>query len=423
MFDGCGFHHPYITLIAQDYLNSCLNNETPGGSAASPTSILWRAPYLKGVTHELNYVDFYAERGIDAITDIWGVSHGVTEYDEPLVVMFESMYKGLKYFCRTNTSDDWAEYWRQFEKYNHCMGVAKWNFSLEEEPAYTRANYQIIQDLRLNYDRFGQIAKKTAEWVEKIVGGDEVYTYCFLGLFADRSKPIDCYARAVMKNPEMLNEECVRKHLINLVSRKIDEMKCGKLYVKGAFKFVAPDLVMAMEYVGGLEPVGCLNADEFYSRDCGGSILGERLIERNPHICHSEHTILTGADNELRRRYCPNLINVCMVNAKSLVMQKLQGADADGDLVFVIDDETIMSGVDRDSVIVMDADDKITVEKERDTPENRLKVTVRTMKNLIGEYSNYSCVYHNKTPRTPEQRAKYDRYIEIISILTGKSID
>lgn len=90
--------------------------------------------------------------------------------------------------------------------------------------------------------------------------------------------------------------------------------------------------------------------------------------------------------------------------------------------MFVIDNDIIKSGVDRDAFTVMDIDDKVTVESEENTPENRLKVTLRSMKNMIGEYSNYATAYHNKMPKNSEQRMKYDKYVDIISVLTGKSI-
>ena len=413
VFDGCGIHHPLITLSAQEAL----------GCSSKPTSILWRAPYIKGVTHEVNYIDFFRDRGVVEIEDIWKVKHGVTEVDEPMIIMFESMYKGLKYFKKTNSQEDWKYYWEKFREYQHCFGITKWNFSLEEEPVYTRANYQILQDLKLDYSEFAKLAKDSVKWIEKIIQGDPIYTYCFLGLFADKHKALNCFTRAVLKNPQMLDEGGVRNFIINLINKKIDDMKCGKLYVKGSFKFIVQDLIMAMEHIAGLQPTGCLQSNEFFSKDAAGPILGERLIERNPHICHSEHTILTGTDNELRTKYLPELTNVCMVNGDSLVMQRLQGCDSDGDLVLVVDSDLMMSGVNRESIIVMDTDDKITVEEEEDTIDNKVKITLRTMKNLIGEYSNFSSAYHNKTPKTKEQKAIYEKYIEIIATLTGKSID
>ena len=88
----------------------------------------------------------------------------------------------------------------------------------------------------------------------------------------------------------------------------------------------------------------------------------------------------------------------------------------------VFDDERVLAGVSRDAIPVIDVDDKVTTEPEEFNIENRLKVTLRTMKNLIGEYSNYATAYLNRCPQTEEQKEKYRTYVDIISVLTGKSI-
>ena len=113
VFDGCGIHHPNITQSVQSMLSS----------RTSPTSILWRMPFIKGVTHEMDYVSFFAERGISSITDLWGVKHSVLPNAEPLIILTESMYKGINYFALNGTYQDWDDYWKRFRKYQHCIGV------------------------------------------------------------------------------------------------------------------------------------------------------------------------------------------------------------------------------------------------------------------------------------------------------------
>lgn len=410
LFDGCGIHHPAITMQVMSYL----------GVEERMTSILWRMPYIKGVTHEMDYESFYEERGVEFIQDLWGKWHSV---HDRMLILTESMYKGIKYFKRYGTYRDWDLYWDMFNKYQHCIGVAKWNFPKETEPLYTRANYQILQDLELEYGEFSCIADYTVDWVERIINGDPLYTFNFLGLNADRCTPVNDYCRAVVKNPAMLHERSVRAYVVSLIKKALDEMKCGKLWVKGSFKFLAPDLVMLLEHVGGEPLKGCLDSGEFWSQDYYGTLSGERLIERNPHICRSEHCILNGVDNELTARWCGHLENVCMVNSKELVMQRLNGADVDGDLVLVIDNDIMKRGVDRTVPIVIDVDDKITAKAEEDNKENRLELMKRTMKSLIGEYSNYASAYHNKCPSSEEQREKYRKMIDTISVVVGKSID
>ena len=412
IFDGCGIHHPAITTHVQEYLNL----------RERPTTLLLRMPYIKGVTHEIDYPAYFQEHGITSITDIWGIRHSVLPDAEPMFILTESMYKGYGYFNRTGTCFDWDDYWNRFVKYNHCVGITKWNFSKEREPVYTRGNYQILQDLQMDFDDFATLAGDSVDWAERIISGDPLYVYCFLGLTADRHTGLNSYCRAILKNPVMLQEDSVRQYIRRAISKYVNEFKCGKLFLKGCFKFIAPDLIALLEHIGGIEVKGCLEADEFYSHDISGAMHGIRSIERNPHICASEHVLLNAVDNE-QLRWVHHLDNVCMLNCKSIVTQRLQGCDFDGDLALVIDNPVYRSGVREDGAPVIDVDDKVTVAPEADTPENRSKVILRTMKNMIGEFSNYSSAYHNKMPQSEAARQKYEKYIDIIAVATGKSID
>ena len=409
-FDGCGIHHPDITRQVTELLH-----------AKEPvTSILWRIPWTKGLSHSVDYESFLLERGIEYIQDIWGRWHSV---HDKMLIFTESMFKGMKYFKVYGDGRDWDRYWDLFDKYQHCFGVSKWNFSFDEEPVFTRANYQILQDLDLPYNKFRMLAEDSAEWAQRIIEGDTLYTYTFLGLTADRCTPVNAYAKAILKNPEMMYERNVRKYLRESVKKYIDGMKCGKLWMQACFKFLVPDLILLMEHIGGLPLRGSLEADEFYSRDIDGAFSGEYLIERNPHICKSEHALLRAVTTPDIIKYVGDLANICMVNCKSLIAPRLNGADFDGDLVLVLQNEIMQEGVHRDIPIVIDVEDKAAAMVEPDTVEGRVALTMRTMKSLIGEYSNYSSAYHNKCPRSDEQKQLYEKYVDQISVLTGKAID
>lgn len=314
VFDGCGLCHPAL----------CREIEQRLGSSTRISSMILRAPFIKGVVHEVDYPTFFAERGVTEIEDVWGIKH---KADEQMIILTESMYKGLKYFKTYDDSRDWDLYWERFHKYEHCIGIAKWNFTVDEEPVYTRGNYQILQDLDLPYEEFRSLANDSVDWADRIVHGDLLYTYCFLGLYADKHNPKNDYTAAIMKNPEMMKEPTVKKYLLNLLNKYKNDMKCGKLWLKATFKFMAPDLIMLLEHIGGLEQIGCLESDEFFSFNRDGVYEGEYLIERNPHICKSEHVILKGVHNAAIDKYCGHLANVCMLNGKSISAQKLNGAD------------------------------------------------------------------------------------------------
>ncbi len=412
LWDGSGIHSPEITQYVKQQINSDEN----------PTSILWRLPYGKGMTHEIDFKKWFKEEtNLSIITDVFGITHNINDVD---IIITKSFYKGYSYFKKYGDYRDWENYWDVFKKYNHCIGIATWNYSFDNEPRMTKSNYQILQDLYLDFEDFLDFADYTKEWINKIINGDQIYTFCFLGLFADHQSPSNDYMKAILKNPEMLKEECVRKYLIDLLQKNIDLMKCGKFYLEGSFKFVVTDLIAFLQYISGdKNPKGVLKADEFYSIDVDGVCLGERIIERNPHISHEEHVILKGINDQYMKEYCSHLSNLCQLNGHSICLPRLNGADEDGDRIFQINDITLKSGIKRNLPIVIDMEDKITTLEEEINKENIITNTIRSMVSLVGESSNCASCYHNKSPQSDKQKQKYLGYINILSIVNGKAID
>lgn len=91
--------------------------------------------------------------------------------------------------------------------------------------------------------------------------------------------------------------------------------------------------------------------------------------------------------------------------------------------MLVVDNEMMMSGVDRNASIVIDVDDKMTTLEEEDTVENKIEVILRGMNSLIGETSNCATAYHNKRPKTDEQKKIYEGFVDLLSVVNGKNID
>ena len=415
-FDGCGVAHP--ALMRQ--IEKCLNTNEHIGS------MIFRMPYFKGVFNEMNYVEFYKERGIKSIKDIWGVEHSVEEDAEPMFIAGLSMFKGFKYFKKDGTVSDWDRYKELLLKYNHAMGVAKWNYQYENEPLKTRSNYQILVTLDLPYEKFKHLADESVDWYQKITSPTDegaLYTQCFLGLMADDVNPLTHYAAALARNPQMAHDPCVKGYVHSLLDKYRNDFKCGKLFLDATYKFLAPDLIAFMEAAAGLPVVGCLKGDEFYSFDRNGPMLRECVIDRNPHLASAEHVVLNGVDNELTQKYCSHLDNVAMINVFSITPQRLNGADFDGDLVLVIRNDIMISGIDRNARPVCDTQDKITALAQRDNLKNKLTCILRGLKSQIGEYANYGCSFHNKVPTTEKTKKEYEKYIDILSICMGKEID
>ena len=410
-FDGCGIMHPVIAERISKMF----------GFGEKFNSCIIRAPYIKGCVHKVDYTKFFMDRGVEWIKDIWGVEHSIYE---PMIIIDESMYKGYKYFKYYDDYRDWDYYWEMFEKYNHCMGIAKYNFSSDEEKYYTRGNYQILQDLKLDYSEFKHLSDVTMDFFENVMDGKIEYMLAFLGLVGGTNKAVSCYTRAVERDYSMLNEEGVRNNIKHLIKGYVDDAKAGKIWLKGCFKFAIPDLIAFMEHVGGLEVKGCLGAQQMWTKGKIGYKVGKQyLITRNPHITSSEHDVVVMESNEVIEKYLGHLENVCMIDMYSPHMNRLNGCDFDGDILFVLDEPVMINGVDMSVPVVMDVDDKITILPQDYNEENICELILHNLDNRIGEYSNYATCYHNKMKKTEKTRKIHEDYIATLSVMTGKEID
>lgn len=411
VFDGCGIMHPVVAeRISRMF-----------GFGEKFNSCIIRAPYIKGCVHKVDYTKFFMDRGIEWIKDIWGVEHSIYE---PMIIIDESMYKGYKYFKYYDDYRDWDYYWEMFEKYHHCMGIAKYNFSSDEEKYYTRGNYQILQDLQLDYSEFKHLSDVTMDFFENVMDGKIEYMLAFLGLVGGTNKAVSCYTRAVERDYRMLEEEGVRNNIKHLIKGYVDDAKAGKIWLKGCFKFAAPDLIAFMEHVGGLEVKGCLGVQQIWTKGRVGYQIGKQyLITRNPHITSSEHDVVVATSNEEIEKYLRHLENVCVIDMYSPHMNRLNGCDFDGDILFVLDEPIMIQGVDMSVPVVMDVDDKITILPQDYNEENICELILHNLDNRIGEYSNYATCYHNKMKKTEKTKKIHDDYIATLSVMTGKEID
>lgn len=400
-WDGLGLIHPDLSREIKSLIG--IINE-------SPTSWMIRGPFIKGVVHSIPYDKFWVENGITEIEDVYGQKW---DSQGKYIILTKSQFKGFKFF---KTFDD---YLSAFRKYNHCFGIAKWNYPVEKEPRFTRTSYQTLQTLDLPYEEFKHLADYSKDLIEKIISGDKVYTNTFLGLFADNVNPQNDYMKAILKNPEMLKDPHLHKYYQGMLRKYITEMKCGKLWVKGSFKILASDLVMLMQKIAGIEANGVLTEDEFWAKSYEGVCRGQYSINRNPHIAASEALILDGKGYD---RWHNHLDNVIVLNAKSIVLPRLSGADSDGDLALVSNDGYLVSGA-KYHLPVLDVEDKASAKEKELTLDNIVESVLFSFSNMIGEYSNMATSYLNRTPRTEEQIQRYLDNVDYISVLNGKEID
>lgn len=82
-----------------------------------------------------------------------------------------------------------------------------------------------------------------------------------------------------------------------------------------------------------------------------------------------------------------------------------------------------MNGINRDSYIVLDIEDKITAKEQEYNLKNIIDFTKKSLSSRIGEISNCASTYHNKYAKDEEIKKKYEDYTCLLSVINGKEID
>ena len=95
--------------------------------------------------------------------------------------------------------------------------------------------------------------------------------------------------------------------------------------------------------------VECLQGTVAYAPKTAFPYSGQITLLRNPHIARNEEAVvgLLEEEGSLRRRYLSHLSYVVMVDARTLIPERLGGADYDGDIVKLIADPLLNECVRR----------------------------------------------------------------------------
>lgn len=291
VFDGSGIISPDMAYkwacdLGLDYI---------------PSNFIVRSAFIKGMVSVFDFHDFACkfakpnDDGKHAIVDCYGQEHCVEDVD---VILTASQFKmGKKY----GSLDEYNYY---SKLYGHVWGVSR--MSKKHDSEYSLLNYQYIQSLDLNDESISQLTKYTEDWLYKICSGDELYTKLFAYGVGTEHQNIDDvlshtdigFLKALCIDFELFNDDYIRRKVFQLVQKKIDEAKIGRLWTRGNYQTMIADPFALAQHAFGLEVTGLLPKDCHYSE-----FWYERGVEkidamRSPMVDASEHKVSNIVCNE-----------------------------------------------------------------------------------------------------------------------------
>ena len=207
-------------------------------------------------------------------------------------------------------------------------------------------NYQFIQSYQLTDEQIEELIQPTIQELHDILGLDYQKSLLFLkGMYLSEDnlwQLEDDFAKALMIEPEMINDPYVRNRIWQMLRKRIKEAKVGVIRVHGNYSIISGDPYALCQSMSGLEITGLLKAGELYNRywiDKGTPCVS---CFRAPMTAQNNVVKLKVACNE-DTEYWYRYMNTCTIlNAWDTTTHATNGADKDGDMYFLTDDKVLV---------------------------------------------------------------------------------
>ena len=411
-----------------------------------------RMPYIKGVVHKVDFASLLSELEVPFIVDMWGNKHNPADVD---IVLTDSMFKGLKWM--TDNGLSWAEYLERCKRYNHALYVSGKD-KIEPQDT-TELNYQFLNTLSITDDEFrpkdlplgfkGSPEYDSRHWITKTTEAE------YYRLVADNAARRRYFtdelsedltdnrrkfrAELIKKNALFIDEPIYARELKDRAENLLGRYAMGQLLVAGDNRYLSDDLLrliayMVKEAVGDGEAYSLLEkefiSDNFmYAPQPSYEKSDYYTILRSPHIARNEEVLVKPMEpGELREKYFSHLSYVIMVDSRSLIPERLGGADFDGDMVKTIADPLVNKCVMRSSTelpLLKIPTEQPLIADANDWYERFITVK-NTFSSRVGQISNAALsrgiiAYDENT--ADEEKERYYHEVETLAILTGLEID
>lgn len=340
-----------------------------------------RFSFEKGMLFTFDYVDF-AERvagGNYIIKDAWGDEFDVRNVE---AIFTTSM---VKLWDSYSSCED---YLSKSLKNGYTFSVPKvCPETLDNERAL---NYQFIQPYIFDDDDINELVRPTLEEFYEVLGDDWRKTILFLcgkGLNENNVKKLNNdYIKATMIDERVIDDPYVRSHVYQLIKHRIDEAKVGILKVHGNYSILSGDPYALCQSMFGLEVTGLLKAGELYNKYWADSGAEKVVCFRAPMTCANNIVAMHPSRTEEVMYWYRYMKVVTILNAWDTTCATLNGADFDGDLIFITDNNVLVTK-HRQLPALMCAQRKAC--KTIPTEEDFIRSNIDSFGNGIGQTTNW----------------------------------
>jgi hypothetical protein len=266
--------------------------------------------------------------------DAWGTERDIRDAD---VIITTSMLK------LWDSYSSYEEYYENCIKNGHEFAVAK------STPHKLRnmhtTNYQYLQDFNLNDEQIDQLIAPTVEKIKDCLGLDwrKLILYmCGQGIDERTVELMDPMCKAIMANPELINDPYVRSKVQRMIQKRIKTAKIGVLDVEGDYAILGNDPYSLLQHIFGMEITGLLNAGECYHKYWSDRAVEEIILFRAPMTSHNNVCKMQVVASDEMKKWYRYIQTCCLINSWDTTANRLNGADYDSDSVFATNSRVLL---------------------------------------------------------------------------------
>jgi len=337
--DGYGLMLPSYSRKVNEFLS--------GDGEHTIAGMNTRYAWNKGMLYTFDFVEF-AEKvaGTYEITDVWGHKRDVRDAE---VILTESMLK------LWDSYSSWEDYYANCQENHYHFSTPK--TTPDELENVRDTNYQFLQSYEFTEEELEELCRPTIEEIQDVLGFDYRKSLTFLagfGLNEDNAfgDNLDCYVKALMIEPQLINDTFIRRKIHNMIKKRIEMGERGAIRINANFAMISGDPYALAQSMFGLEITGLLKAGEVYHKYWIDRNAEEIACFRAPMTCHNNIRRMKLAYNEEIAHWYQYIDTVLIFNAFDTACDAMNGADKDGDTNMCTDNPIIVKNTKNSPTII-----------------------------------------------------------------------
>jgi len=294
-----------------------------------------RCSFLKGMLFTVPFKQFAEEVAHTyTIVDAYGVERDIRDAD---AIVTTSMLKL------------WDSYPSYEAYYENCL-KNEYDFAIAKSTPHQlrnvhTTNYQYLQDFSFNDDQINQLVAPTVQKIKDCLGLDwrKLILYmCGQGLDEHNVEKMEPMCKAIMANPELINDPYVRSKAQRMIQKRIKTAKIGVLDVEGDYAILGNDPYSLLQNIFGIPVTGLLKAGECYHQYWSDRGVDEILLFRAPMTSHNNVCKMRVVASDEMKKWYRYIQTCCLINSWDTTANRLNGADYDSDASFTTNNRVLL---------------------------------------------------------------------------------